>query len=250
MTEKSKKMLGAVESEHLCGCNSRYGIQFVHQLFELRAEVVGYGLCGGELLFAMVHLLAVLPETEADVRPSGKPRAAHIADDVALAHALSGPDARGELGHVQVLGLIDAVVPDLDIVAIATGILGLGDSAITNGHDGGSVWGGIVGSEVRAHGLEHGMQPFGRVARADARELDGCLEECLAKAVALVIEVASVIPVLEEIGANGPAALRETAAQDAPRADGVSVHVVLFEQHLEGIALLDAIEVDGPSVDL
>ncbi len=58
----------------------------------------------------------------------------HISDDIAVANGLAFFDIAPT--HVQVLGGVGAVVPDLDVFAVALGITGFGHNTVTHGDNG------------------------------------------------------------------------------------------------------------------
>lgn len=79
-----------------------------------------YWVGRGEILLEVVHLFAVFPKPEANVRSRGQAGLANIPNDLALTYGFT--DGNGAFGHVQVLGFIGGVVPDFDVFAVALGV--------------------------------------------------------------------------------------------------------------------------------
>ncbi len=95
--------------------------------------------------------MLIHPETE--VRAGGQTGTADVADDLPLGNFLALFHAAGKPAHVQVEGLVGAVVSKLDMAAVVA-VLGYPDNgAVADGLDRCAGRGGIIDGRMRLPGL-------------------------------------------------------------------------------------------------
>src|SRR5690606_24765554 len=168
---------------------------------------------------------------------------AHVADHLALAHALSLADV-GKARHVRVQrGVALAVVED-DRVAIAALAAAELHPGVAGGHDRGAGACGVVNAVVHAHGAKDRMAAAAE-ARAQAGELDRRADEAALERAAVGVVVLHLAVVLEAEAGEGPAASGKGGSHHLAAAHALALAPQLLDEHAVAVARLDlAGEVD------
>ena len=151
---------------------------------------------------------------------------------------------------MQVLRAVGAVVADLHVAPVAGGVARLLHRSIANREDGGAIGRGVVGAQVRLEAFLHRVEAPAAEARRDPAVLQRGLQEGLAQAVARGVEEVRYAVLCKAVGVLGHPVALVAGGQHPGLAVALPVHLLLLVDHGEAVALLDAVEIHRPGVDL
>ncbi len=126
------------------------------------------GVFAGDNDFRGVNEVAVLFDTEVQVRACGYARSAHVADNLSLFDFGAVFESFGKAGHVGVLGFEACDVFYLDSIAVAAAPAYFGNGAVAHGFDGCTCGGSVVHALVGSICFIDGVEAVHGVAGADA----------------------------------------------------------------------------------
>lgn len=192
------------------------------------------------------------------LRQSRKSRCGPVEAPVLPTYPISWPcdtrdplrDTLGETAQVQVTAHHIARVLDFQRISAAASPAFEGYHAVGYGTDGSPLRRGVVDTVVRAVDLVDRVQACVGETGTDARIFERCFEQLLAQTAAVDVPVLDAVVLTERNGVVVLAGMGEFGAPDATDADGRRVDDPLVVDHREGVAFLDAEEVDAPLVDL
>src|SRR5690606_7318851 len=145
----------------------------------------------------MVHLLAVFPKAETNVRACSQPRTAYITDGLSLLYMYAPANSFCKTFHMKVLGRISAVVFDFYKISVAFSISSFHDYAVAHCKYRRTCRSRIIGAEMRAHSFQNRMKAAQIITRRNTCIFHGRFEESFVHRAAFQVVISFVFFVVK-----------------------------------------------------